>query len=52
MLSLNLFAPRPACGLSGQGAEGTLETLLFWTNTRGVGIENLSAADRAALAAG
>ncbi len=52
MLSLNLFAPRPAWGLSGQGAEGTLETLLFFTNSRVVGVENLSAADLAALAAG
>jgi phenylacetaldehyde dehydrogenase len=52
MLSLNLFAPRPAWGLSGQGDEGTLETLLFFTNHRVVGVENLSAADLAALAAG
>ncbi len=52
MLGLNLFAPRPAWGLSGQGQEGTLETLLFFTNPRVVGIENLSAADLAAMAAG
>ncbi len=52
MLSLNLFAPRPAWGLSGQGQEGTLETLLFFTNPRVVGVENLSAADLAAMAAG
>ncbi len=52
MLSLNLFAPRPAWGLSGQGDEGTLETLHFFTNHRVVGIENLSAADLAKLAAG
>jgi phenylacetaldehyde dehydrogenase len=52
MLSLNLFAPRPAWGLSGQGDEGTLETLLFFTNHRVVGVENLSAGDLARLAAG
>jgi phenylacetaldehyde dehydrogenase len=52
MLSLNLFAPRPAWGLSGQGDEGTTETLLFFTNNRVVGVENLSAADLAKLAAG
>ena len=50
MLSLNLFAPRPAWGLSGQGAEGTRETLLFFTNSRVVGVENLSAADLARMA--
>jgi len=50
MLSLNLFAPRPAWGLSGQGAEGTRETLLFFTNPRVVGVENLSAADLAKMA--
>jgi phenylacetaldehyde dehydrogenase len=52
MLSLNLFAPRPAWGLSGQGDEGTLETLLFFTNHRVVGVENLSAGDLARMAAG
>jgi acyl-CoA reductase-like NAD-dependent aldehyde dehydrogenase len=52
MLSLNLFAPRPAWGLSGQGDEGTLETLLFFTNHRVVGVENLSAGDLSRLAAG
>ena len=52
MLSLNLFAPRPAWGLSGQGDEGTLETLLFFTNHRVVGVENLSAGDLARLVAG
>jgi phenylacetaldehyde dehydrogenase len=52
MLSLNLFAPRPAWGLSGQGDEGTLETLHFFTNSRVVGVENLSAGQLAALAAG
>ena len=51
MLSLNLFAPRPAWGLSGQGEEGTVETITFFTNPRVVGVENLSAADLAALAA-
>ena len=50
MLSLNLFAPRPAWGLSGQGAEGTRETLLFFTNSRVVGVENLSAAELAKMA--
>ena len=44
MLSLNLFAPRPAWGLSGPGAEGTRETFCFFTNPRVVGVENLSAA--------
>jgi phenylacetaldehyde dehydrogenase len=49
ILSLNLFAPRPAWGLSGQGVEGTSETLLFFTNPRVVGVENLTAADLAKL---
>jgi phenylacetaldehyde dehydrogenase len=50
ILSLNLFAPRPAWGLSGQGVEGTSETLLFFTNPRVVGVENLNAGDLAKLA--
>jgi acyl-CoA reductase-like NAD-dependent aldehyde dehydrogenase len=50
MLSLNLFAPRPAWGLSGQGDEGTSETLLFFCNRRVVGVENLNAADLARMA--
>ena len=52
MLSLNLSAPRPAWGLSGAGVEGTKETFYFFTNPRVVGVENLSAADLAKLAAG
>jgi phenylacetaldehyde dehydrogenase len=52
MLSLNLMAPRPAWGLSGAGVEGTTETFYFFTNPRVVGVENLSAADLAKLAAG
>jgi phenylacetaldehyde dehydrogenase len=52
MLSLNLMAPRPAWGLSGAGVEGTSETFYFFTNSRVVGVENLSAADLAKLAAG
>ncbi len=51
MLSLNLFAPRPAWGLSGQGDEGTAETLHFFTNHRVVGVEDLSAGQLAAFAA-
>jgi phenylacetaldehyde dehydrogenase len=51
MLSLNLMAPRPAWGLSGAGVEGTTETFDFFTNPRVVGVENLSAADLAAMAA-
>lgn len=50
MLSLNLFAPRPAWGLSGAGVEGTTETFDFFTNARVVGVENLSAADLAKMA--
>jgi acyl-CoA reductase-like NAD-dependent aldehyde dehydrogenase len=50
ILSLNLMAPRPAWGLSGQVAEGTTETLLFFTNPRVVGVENLSAGDLAKMA--
>lgn len=50
MLSLNLMAPRPAWGLSGAGVEGTTETFYFFTNSRVVGVENLSAADLAKMA--
>ena len=38
-LSLHLMAPRPAWGLSGLGAEGTAETITFFTNEQVVGIE-------------
>jgi phenylacetaldehyde dehydrogenase len=38
-LSLHLMAPRPAWGLSGLGAEGTVETITFFTNEQVVGIE-------------
>lgn len=39
MLSLNLFAPRPAWGWSGFAEEGTIETFRFFCGTRVVGIE-------------
>lgn len=39
VLSLDLFAPRPAWGLSGLGEEGTAETILFFTGARVVGVE-------------
>ena len=38
-LSLNLMAPRPAWGLSGLGAEGTIETITFFTGEQVVGVE-------------
>jgi phenylacetaldehyde dehydrogenase len=38
-LSLHLMAPRPAWGLSGLGAEGTQETITFFTNEQVVGVE-------------
>jgi phenylacetaldehyde dehydrogenase len=38
-LSLHLMAPRPAWGLSGLGAEGTVETITFFPNEKVVGIE-------------
>jgi phenylacetaldehyde dehydrogenase len=38
-LSLHLMAPRPAWGLSGLGAEGTLETITFFTGEHVVGVE-------------
>ena len=38
-LSLNLMAPRPAWGLSGLGAEGTVETITFFTGEQVVGVE-------------
>ena len=38
-LSLHLMAPRPAWGLSGLGAEGTTETITFFTNEQVVGVE-------------
>ncbi|MBO2447864.1 aldehyde dehydrogenase family protein [Actinomadura barringtoniae] len=39
VMSLHLFAPRPAWGCSGLGEEGTAETLRFFTNSRVVGVE-------------
>ncbi|MEU4562796.1 aldehyde dehydrogenase family protein [Actinoplanes sp. NPDC023936] len=39
IMSLHLFTPRPAWGISGYSAEGTAETLLFFTNPRVVGVE-------------
>ncbi|MET7704845.1 aldehyde dehydrogenase family protein [Micromonospora sp. NPDC005413] len=39
VLSLHLFSPRPAFGLSGYGEEGTAETLRFFSNPRVVGVE-------------
>jgi phenylacetaldehyde dehydrogenase len=38
-LSLHLMAPRPAWGLSGLGAEGTVETITFFTGEQVVGVE-------------
>ncbi|WP_436529424.1 aldehyde dehydrogenase family protein [Actinoplanes sp. HUAS TT8] len=40
VMSLHLFTPRPAWGISGHSVEGTAETLLFFTNPRVVGVEN------------
>lgn len=39
ILSLNLFAPRAAWGLSGQAIEGTTETFQFFCGTQVVGVE-------------
>ncbi|MFI6481806.1 aldehyde dehydrogenase family protein [Nonomuraea sp. NPDC050663] len=39
VMSLHLFTPRPAWGLSGLGEEGTTETILFFTGARVVGVE-------------
>ncbi|MBA8956860.1 phenylacetaldehyde dehydrogenase [Actinomadura namibiensis] len=39
VMSLHLFAPRPAWGMSGLGEEGTVETLRFFTGARVVGVE-------------
>ncbi|MDI1463074.1 aldehyde dehydrogenase family protein [Catellatospora sp. KI3] len=39
IMSLHLFTPRPAWGLSGYSEEGTAETLRFFTNPRVVGVE-------------
>jgi phenylacetaldehyde dehydrogenase len=39
IMSLGLYAPRPAWGLSGMGEEGTIETFRFFCNTRVVGVE-------------
>jgi acyl-CoA reductase-like NAD-dependent aldehyde dehydrogenase len=39
VMSLHLFAPRPAWGASGLGEEGTTETLRFFTNPQVVGVE-------------
>ncbi|WP_207943169.1 aldehyde dehydrogenase [Actinomadura sp. KC345] len=40
VMSLHLFAPRPAWGASGLGEEGTAETFRFFTNPQVVGVEN------------
>lgn len=40
VMSLHLYAPRPAWGASGLGEEGTAETLRFFTNPRVVGVED------------
>ncbi|GAA0467760.1 aldehyde dehydrogenase [Actinoplanes capillaceus] len=40
IMSLHLFTPRPAWGISGYSEEGTAETLRFFTNPRVVGVEN------------
>ena len=42
-LSLHLMAPRPAWGLSGLGAEGTVETITFFTGEQVVGVEGFPA---------
>ena len=42
-LSLHLMAPRPAWGLSGLGAEGTTETITFFTGEQVVGVEGFPA---------
>lgn len=42
IMSLGLYAPRPAWGLSGMGEEGTLETYRFFTNSRVVGVEGMA----------
>lgn len=39
VMSLHLFTPRPAWGMSGTGEEGTAETLRFFTNPRVIGVE-------------
>ncbi|MGI5271790.1 aldehyde dehydrogenase family protein [Nonomuraea sp. CA-218870] len=39
VMSLHLFTPRPAWGLSGLVDEGTAETIRFFTGTRVVGVE-------------
>ncbi|WP_245601726.1 aldehyde dehydrogenase family protein [Hamadaea tsunoensis] len=39
IMSLHLFTPRPAWGLSGLSEEGTAETLRFFTNARVIGVE-------------
>ncbi|XVU21189.1 aldehyde dehydrogenase family protein [Actinoplanes sp. CA-054009] len=39
VMSLHLFTPRPAWGLSGFSEEGTAETLRFFTNARVTGVE-------------
>jgi acyl-CoA reductase-like NAD-dependent aldehyde dehydrogenase len=41
MISLNLFAPRPAWGWSGFSEEGTAETYRFFCGTRVVGVEGV-----------
>ncbi|GAA2214425.1 5-carboxymethyl-2-hydroxymuconate semialdehyde dehydrogenase [Nonomuraea monospora] len=42
VMSLHLFTPRPAWGLSGVGEEGTAESVLFFTGARVVGVERTS----------
>ncbi|WP_345576490.1 aldehyde dehydrogenase [Nonomuraea rosea] len=39
VMSLHLFTPRPAWGLSGLGEEGTAETIRFFTGARVVGVQ-------------
>ncbi len=46
IMSLHLFTPRPAWGLSGTGEEGTAETLRFFTNPRVTGVEGAFALHR------
>jgi phenylacetaldehyde dehydrogenase len=40
MMSLNLFAPRPAWGWSGYSEEGTIETFEFFRASRVIGVED------------
>jgi len=43
VMSLHLFAPRPAWGLSGFAEEGTAETLRFFCGAQVVGVEEIPA---------